>query len=127
MLKAIKDNKVYDINENQTDFYLSDGFDVYNEDGEVIEYSHLKTIKYSDHLKLLAEASKLENVETVVELEGKLQERDVKIAELENEINTKHTNVMELLKGYAVSKGIEVGSATTAAGVLTKITDAEKV
>ncbi len=127
MLKAIKDNKVYDINENQTDFYLSDGFDVYNEDGEVIEYSHLKTIKYSDHLKLLAEASKLENVETVVELEEKLQERDVKIAELENEINTKHTNVMELLKAYAVSKGIEVGSATTAAGVLTKITDAEKV
>ena len=100
MLEARKENKVYKINEVQKDRYLKDGFDVY-QDGKLIEHSPKKLIKYSDHVK--------------------------KMEELKAELTTPTSNVTELLKKYAEDKGVEIGSATSAKGILDKILDAEKV
>lgn len=48
---AIKDNKEYTVNEVDKKRYLEDGYDIYNEKGEVIEYSPKKMIRFVDHLK----------------------------------------------------------------------------
>ncbi len=48
---AIKDNKEYNVNEVDKKRYLEDGYDIYNEKGEVIEYSPKKMIRFVDHLK----------------------------------------------------------------------------
>ena len=46
-MKARKENKVYDINETSKQTYLDQGFDIYDDNGKVIEYTPLKTIKYN--------------------------------------------------------------------------------
>lgn len=55
MLQAVKDNKVYTISEALKDSYLKQGFDIYDQDGKVEEYSPLKTVKYSEYKKLKEE------------------------------------------------------------------------
>lgn len=98
MLEARKENKVYIIDERQKDAYLKQGFDIYK-NGKVIEYTPLKTIKYSDHIN--------------------------KIKELEAEAVIPET-VMETLLNYAKHKNIDVGQTTSPNGVLAKILEAEK-
>lgn len=71
MLKAKKDNKVYGIEETNRKQYLADGYDIYDEDGNIVEYSHLKTIKYSKHLEALAEKDAV-----IEELQKALAEKD---------------------------------------------------
>lgn len=114
MLEARKENKVYQVTEQQKDRYLKEGFDIY-QDGKIIEYTPLKKIKYSDHLKKMKTAA---------------AEKDAEIELLKTELESKETaiaeNVLELLKGYADNKGIDIGSATSEAGVLNKILEVEK-
>lgn len=98
MLEARKENKVYKINDAQKARYLNEGFDIY-ENGQIIEHTPKKVIKYSDHVKAMNE--------------------------LKNSFKTQ--DVTELLKGYAEGKGIELGSSTSAKGILDKILEAEKL
>lgn len=98
-MEARKENKVYKINDQQKNLYLKQGFDIYDENGEIIEHTPLKTIKYSDHLKIVNELKD-----------------QMKIPE----------NVFDLLKKYAENKSIDIGQATSATGALTKILEAEK-
>lgn len=99
MLEARKANKVYRIDETMKKNYLNDGFDIYDENGKVIEYTPLKKINYSEHLKIVEE----------------LKEKN-KMAE----------NVGDLLMNYAKQKGIDLGNATSPTGALAKIMEAEK-
>ncbi|MGP1505175.1 MAG: hypothetical protein ACTTIR_06105 [Eggerthia catenaformis] len=59
MMQAVKDNKVYTISEALKDSYLKQGFDIYDQDGKVEEYSPLKTVKYSEYSKLQKENENL--------------------------------------------------------------------
>lgn len=104
MLEARKDNKVYTIDERQKDIYLKQGFDIYK-DGKIVEYTPLKTIKYSEHIKM------------VNELKEKLATAPK---------DTQVSNVFELLKTYASEKEIDIGQVTSATGALTKILESEK-
>lgn len=113
-MKARKENKVYDINEASKQTYLDQGFDIYDDNGNPIEYTPLKTIKYNEHLK-------------------KLNEKDKKIDLLQKEIDELNShkqqtadNVMDLLKEYAEVRGVDVGASTSAKGILEKILEAEK-
>lgn len=58
MLKAVKANQVFDIQENEKPYYLRNGYDIY-ENGEVVEYATTKTVPYSEYVKLKAEYEKL--------------------------------------------------------------------
>ena len=64
-MKAKKENKVYNINEIQKQAYLKEGFDIYEDNGELIEYSPKKTITYNEHIKIVnklkEDASKNDN------------------------------------------------------------------
>lgn len=50
-MKAKKENKVYDIADIQKEAYLKEGYDIYDDNGKVIEYSPKKTITYNEYLK----------------------------------------------------------------------------
>jgi len=54
-MKAKKENKVYTIDEREKKRYLEGGYDIYDDDGNVIEYSPKKLIKYSEYEKILKE------------------------------------------------------------------------
>ena len=47
MLKAVKANKEYSISEDMKQRYLDDGYDIYDEKGNIVEYSPKKKIEYS--------------------------------------------------------------------------------
>ena len=63
-MKAKKENKIYDITtEQEKQRYLKEGYDVYDNNGKLLEYSPLKKIAYSEYDKIMAEnaALKAEN------------------------------------------------------------------
>ena len=60
MVYAVKDNKVYSIDEIEKDSYLAKGFDITDEEGAIIEYNVDKTVSYTEYASLLAEKEKLE-------------------------------------------------------------------
>ena len=45
-MRATKGNKEYTIDEMQKKFYQDSGFDILNDDGEVIAYGRGKTVPY---------------------------------------------------------------------------------
>ncbi|MBE7718810.1 hypothetical protein [Lacrimispora indolis] len=50
-MKAKKENKVYTITETEKKRYLDTGYDIYGDDGELIEHSPLKKITVAEHEK----------------------------------------------------------------------------
>lgn len=59
-MKAKRENKVYTITtEQEKNRYLKEGYDIYDDDGKLLEYSPLKKIAYSEYAKLLEENAAL--------------------------------------------------------------------
>lgn len=59
-MKAKKENKIYQINgEIEKQRYLKDGYDIYDDEGKLLEHSPLKKIAYSDYDKLVKENASL--------------------------------------------------------------------
>lgn len=125
-MKARKDNKVYQILPQDKGVYLQQGFDIYDDGGKLVEYSPLKKITLQQHLKAL-EKLRAKLSEAPIP-DAQIDEYKAKIADLEAIIENTDSpaSVGTLLQNYANHKGIDVGSATTAKGVLDKILDAEK-
>lgn len=49
---AIKGNKTYSIDATQRKHYKESGFDILDDDGEVLDYGRGKTVPYDDYAKL---------------------------------------------------------------------------
>ena len=78
-MRAKKDNKVYDIDQSQAKIYMNQGFDVYNDDGSLFGYAATKTIKYSEHMRIVGELkSKLDNAEKALKVAEKMANSDSK-------------------------------------------------
>lgn len=77
---ARKENKEYRINDEMKSAYLNDGYDIYNEEGKVIEYSPKKTITMNEHLE---EVAKLQEELEKANANNSNKELEDKIAELE--------------------------------------------
>lgn len=90
---AKKDNKEYFITKDTKAMYLKDGYDIFDDDGKVLEYSPKKTISYNDFIKKTEEIAK-ENEELKTQLEeaNKLPKdsKDLtkKIKELESQVTS---------------------------------------
>lgn len=56
---AVKNNKVYKIDEVSKKTYLSQGYEIKDEKGNVVETPATKTVPYSDYQKVLDENKKL--------------------------------------------------------------------
>lgn len=71
-MKAIKDNKIYTVDEVSKNDYLAAGYDIIDDNGDVIERSPSATVPYSEYEKLVAE-----NKQLIAELD-KVQEKTTK-------------------------------------------------
>ncbi len=54
-MQAVKENKVYTITETEQKSYQDQGFDIYDDDGEIIAHGRGKTVPYEEYEKLLEE------------------------------------------------------------------------
>ena len=58
-MTAEKENKVYTITEEQKATYLAEGFDIRDDEGNIIAYGAGKTVTYEDYMKLMKENAAL--------------------------------------------------------------------
>lgn len=58
-MKAVKNNRVYTITEQQRKSYAVQGFDILDDGGKVLEHAVGKTVPYAEHAALLAENEQL--------------------------------------------------------------------
>lgn len=58
-MKATKGNKVYTIDESQKAIYQSQGYDILDDQGEVIQYGAGKSVSYEQFKKVSDEVIKL--------------------------------------------------------------------
>ena len=69
-MKAAKGNKEYTIDESQQKAYQDQGFDILDDDGEVIAYGRGKTVPYGAYMALKKELEELRAVIAVQEEPG---------------------------------------------------------
>lgn len=55
IMTAEKENKVYTITEEQKATYLAEGFDIRDDEGNMIAYGAGKTVAYEDYMKVVKE------------------------------------------------------------------------
>lgn len=67
-MKAVKGNKEYTIDESQQKGYQDSGFDILDDDGNVIAYGRGKTVPFSDYIKAVKEIEQLHR--RIAELEA---------------------------------------------------------
>lgn len=58
-MKANKGNKVYTIAEGQRKFYVDAGYDIMDDEGQVIEYGKGKTVPYAKYAAVKKELDEL--------------------------------------------------------------------
>ena len=58
-MKAIKGNKVYAIDQTMKADYVARGFDIIEDNGDIIEYGAGKTVPYGDYKKIEEENIRL--------------------------------------------------------------------
>lgn len=69
-MKAVKENKEYTITEELKQYYKDSGFDIYDDEGNLIEYSRGRTVSIEEHLKALERIAELEaQIEALEKLE----------------------------------------------------------
>ncbi len=59
-MRAVKENKEYTIEESQKGFYLGQGFDIFNDDGNLVEAGAGKTVSYDEYAALQKKLEALE-------------------------------------------------------------------
>jgi hypothetical protein len=109
-MKAVKGNKVYEIDESKKNSYVKQGFDIM-ENGKVIEYGVGKTIPYNDYKKLEDE-----------NLDLKKRCREL---EKENEDLKLNAMTVEQLKTYAAEMKVDIGKAETKPDIICAIESAQ--
>lgn len=56
---AVKGNREYTVSDVNQKIYQDSGYDIYGDDGKVIEYGAGKTVPYADYMKLQKENEEL--------------------------------------------------------------------
>lgn len=59
-MRAEKGNKEYVIGETQVTDYQNQGYDIYDDDGEIIAYGKGKTVPYEEYMALKTQNQELE-------------------------------------------------------------------
>lgn len=99
-MKAIKGNKVYRVDKNLKDKYKQEGFDIYNDEGELIEASSTKTVSYKEYEEIQKELEEVKKVpnnakalkEQNAELLVTIEKQKVTIADLQKELKETKKN-----------------------------------
>ena len=79
---AKKENRVYRITDLEKNIYLKRGFDIVDEDGNILEPSLDKKIAYSEHLKIVNELkNEIESLKSKKSKTDKVEDKDEKVQE----------------------------------------------
>lgn len=126
-MKAVKGNKVYSVEtEKEKKYYKDRGFDIQDDNGEVIEYGKGKTVPYEQYKKLMDELERLKASGKDGQGSGGSSGRDHS-ADPKGAIKDELGGMsMDELKVYAEVNGINIGNATSKDGILKKIREAGK-
>lgn len=111
---AVKGNREYTITQPEQEGYRAQGFDIFDDCGNVVAYAKNKTVAYEDYAKVVKELEGLKNKIS----EESTEENEQVFTELE-------TMTVEELILYAEANGINIGNATSKEGVLKKIRAAQ--
>lgn len=111
MLVAKRKNREYQIDQAQTAEYVAAGFDIYNQDGKLIEHGAGKTVPYAAHMAALDRIKELEVELRKLKGEEKTQDTKPDLDDLNKE------QLLELAK----SLGLEVDGKATSAQLIKMI------
>lgn len=117
---ARKENKEYTINEHQKALYLKDGYDIYDDNGKIVEYSPNKKITYNEHVKIVTELKA-----QIEELKSKVGVEKVE-KPVENPEKAPTEPTLAELKEKATALGITFKGNVSKAELTALIEDAEK-
>ena len=76
-MKASKGNKVYTIDETQKDYYIAQGYDISDDEGNIVVYGVGKTISYEEYKNLEEKYAKLEKKYNEIEKENKKLKKEM--------------------------------------------------
>ena len=76
-MKANKGNKVYTIDETQKEYYIAQGYDISDDEGNIIAYGAGKSVPYKEHKDLKEKYSKLEKKYSELEKENKKLKKEM--------------------------------------------------
>lgn len=82
-MQAIKENRVYTITEADVESFRAEGYDVYDDKGNVVAYGKGKTVAFDTYVKVVEENKKLTAEvaslkKQLTEAEGKPTKKDSK-------------------------------------------------
>ena len=70
---AIKENRQYTINETDVQSFANDGYDVYDDNGNIVAYGVGKTVPYEKYMKLMEQVEALQ--EEIIELREQVKKQ----------------------------------------------------
>lgn len=80
-MKAKKDNKVYEVDKITKNRYVKDGYDIYDDEGKLIESAKNKTVPYEEYEKIKKKLEELKKKAlkepTVAEIKDKLKQLNI--------------------------------------------------
>lgn len=59
-MRASKENKVYTIDITQKEYYIAQGYDILDDEGNIIEHGAGKSVSYKEHKELKEKYAELE-------------------------------------------------------------------
>lgn len=77
-MKAVRKNKEYTITEELKQYYKDSGFDIYDDEGNVIEYGRGKTVSMEEQVKALDRIAELEEQVKALEKNDSKPEKEGK-------------------------------------------------
>lgn len=96
-MRAKKENKVYEIDKTTKDRYAKLGYDIYDDEGNLIENAKNKTVAYEEYEKLLKELEAAKKIPNHAKaLKERCEELEVEKTNLQEELNLASAKVAEL-------------------------------
>lgn len=73
---AIKENRQYTINDTDVQSFAKEGYDIYDDKGNIVAYGMGKTVSYEKYAKLMAQVESLQD--EIITLRDKIKELEAK-------------------------------------------------
>lgn len=82
-MKARKENKVYEVDKTTKDRYIKAGYDIYDDEGKLIENAKNKTVSYEEYEKIKKELEEIKKASvqkepSIKDIKAKLDELGIK-------------------------------------------------
>ena len=76
-MKASKDNKVYTIDVAQKEYYIAQGYDISDDEGNIVSYGAGKSVSYKEYEELKTKYEELEKNYNTLEKENKKLKKEI--------------------------------------------------